>query len=416
MRQTYALAFYCRASEKDKNGLSPILVSISINSNRQWVQTKFRAKPEEFKKAMSSPKDHPIKRYISTLRQTFDDIQSDLMVAGIPVTAPNLKKYYVEGGVNRAVSFDEVANEYLTLQAQRVGAKNNPITQDTYNRYVKTVSMFKEANSLTGTESVRIIDNAHVRRYIVWLGEKYDNATSCNYLQKLKALFKYAFENARILIQPFAGIKIKKGEKDEIKYLTEDEVERIRTKDLHCERLEKVRDVFVFACYTGLGFADISILEPSDFKTNNQNQVYISKRRVKTGLYFTVPILPVPLEIAKKYNYQLPVISNAKTNAFLKEIQTLCGIELNLTYYVARHTAAVYLLNNHVPIETVSRVLGHKEGSKETKTYAKFLNQTVFDDFLDLDGGTEIDKDWIELVQSSISTKGNGEQLIKKGD
>ena len=411
-RQTLAVSFYCRESEKDRNGQAPVLVSISVNGERQWCQTKFKASPGEWKKAMASAKDHPLKHYVATLRENFDTLKAELIREGLPITAKNLKYYFQKGGVNDTHTFDEIADEYLALQAQRIGAKNNSITKDTYNRYIKTVSMFKTCNTLTGSEPIRTIDNAHVRKYVVWLGERYDNATSCNYLQKLKALFKYAFESGKIQVQPFAGIKIKKGEKDEIKYLTMDEVEKIRKKDLHCERLEKVRDVFVFACYTGLGFADISRLMPSDFQTNDQNQIYLQKRRVKTGVIFTVPVLPLPLEIAQKYNYQLPVISNQKTNSFLKEIQVLCGIEKNLTYYMARHTAAVYLLNNHVPIETVSRVLGHKEGSKETKIYAKFLNQTVFDDFLDLDGGKEPDKEWVELMKSTVTTKDNGKKLI----
>lgn len=404
-RMTYALAFYCRESDKDKKGLAPILVSISINCERQWLQTKFKANPAEFKKAMTSPKDHPLKKYVQTLRQTLDDIYADLMAEGIPQTAENLKKYYLKGGVRKTLTFDEISQEYLALQAQRVDSKNNPITMDTYNRYQKTVKMFKEANALTGTEPARSISSEHIIRYQNWLGQKYDNATSCNYLQKLKALFKYAFESGKISTQPFVGIRIKKGEKDVIKYLTQEELSVLKSKPMPCERLEEVRDVFVFGCYTGLGFADIKALQPEDFRTADTNQVYIKKRRQKTGIFFTVPLLPPALEIAQKYDFKLPVKSNQKTNAYLKEVQTLCGLEKELTYYMSRHTAAVYLLNSHVPIETVGKILGHKEGSKETKTYAKMLDSTVFDDMLNLemDEFGEVSPDveaWNKLLSS----------------
>lgn len=146
------------------------------------------------------------------------------------------------------------------------------------------------------------------------------------------------------------------------------------------ERLEKVRDLFLFQCYTALSYCDMELLEPADFQTNGEGVLFIEKKRKKTGIPFLVVLLPDALEIAKKYEFQLPTISNQKYNAYLKEVATLCGIEKKIHSHIGRHTAATYLLNKGVSMEIVAKVLGHAT-TAQTRHYAKLLDSSVFNEF-----------------------------------
>lgn len=390
IRQTNSSAYYCRQSDVNKQGLAPILISISINGDRQYITTQFKAKPDEFKKSMASKRDNPIKSYVESLRQKLNSLQEEMMMANIELTAKSLKEYYMRGGVNKIYTLNDLFKEYQSIQHTRVNAPHDSITSDTYNRYVKTVEMFFDANpDLKPDMSAKTVTREHMLKYKAWLAERYEPTTSCNYLQKIKTYFLYAFECGKIPSFPFRGIHIDRGQKEgNIKYLTEEELDIIKNKKMPIDRLEKVKDIFLFACYTGLGFKDIVALNATDIQENKNGQLYINKQRIKTGIYYTTVLLQDANDIIVKYNYKLPVISNQKTNAYLKEIQEICGLNKNLTYYMARHTAATYLLNHHVPLETVSKILGHKS-TRETTKYAKLLDETVFKDTLDLSDAYE---------------------------
>lgn len=390
-RQTHNIAFYCRPSEMDIHGKAPVIISISINGDRQFIQTQVKECPEEFKKAMESKRSHPIKDRCKVLERKLNDLEDEMMMANIPLTATGLKQYFKRGGVNQVYTLNDLFTEYLSIQNKRVGVN---LTKDTYNRYVKASKYFLELNHLSGEEPATIATNQHALNMQAELNKIYDLATSCNYLQKAKTFFKYAFESGKIAVQPFASIHIAKGDKDDaIKYLTESQIDQIRQAKMPNERLERVRDAFLFACFTGLGFADIAALEPEDYLVNSRGMTYIHKRRIKTGVMFTTVLLQDALSIAQKYDYQIPISSNQKFNSYLKEIATLANLDesINLTYYMARHTAATYLLNHSVSLEVTSKILGHKS-TKETIKYAKLLDDSVFNAVTDL---VEIkDFDW----------------------
>ena len=124
----------------------------------------------------------------------------------------------------------------------------------------------------------------------------------------------------------------------------------------------------------------MALLEPKDFKSNEEGIQYLRKNRKKTGVEFFIVLLPEALAIAKKYDYKLPLLSNVKYNAYLKEIGSICKIEKPLHSHIGRHTAATYLLNKSVPMEMVAKVLGHST-TAQTRHYAKLLDRSVFDEF-----------------------------------
>ena len=163
--------------------------------------------------------------------------------------------------------------------------------------------------------------------------------------------------------------------------MTDEEVERIKTVHLSSDKLERVRDLFLFQCRTALSYVDMSLLEPEDFKIDSVDGIlYINKKRKKNGMEFFVVVLPEPLAIAQKYNYRLPIISCQRYNDYLKEIGTLCNIDKPMHSHIARHTAATWLLNHSVPMPVVQKCLGHQPGSPATRHYAKLLDRSVIDE------------------------------------
>lgn len=179
------------------------------------------------------------------------------------------------------------------------------------------------------------------------------------------------------------------------------ELDSISEKRFVSERLNQVRDVFLFSCYTGLAYADVNKLKRSEISTGIDSQKWIFTTRKKTDTASRIPLLPVALELLKKYeDYPacinegklLPVLSNQKMNAYLKEIADVCGIEKELTFHIARHTfATTVTLANRVSIESVSKMLGHKN-IRTTQHYAKILDSTVSRDMDMLRGKMEAKK------------------------
>ena len=174
-------------------------------------------------------------------------------------------------------------------------------------------------------------------------------------------------------------------------YLTEDEIKIILKKKMVSERLEHVRDLFVFSCFCGLAYSDVANLRQENIQKSFDGNLWIITKRVKTNTDVNVPLLDIPKMILKKYKGKLPdgkilpVISNQKLNAYLKEIADICGIKKNLTFHLARHTfATTTTLSKGVPIETVSKMLGHTN-IETTQIYARITNSKIGSDMQGLD-------------------------------
>jgi integrase len=187
-------------------------------------------------------------------------------------------------------------------------------------------------------------------------------------------------------------------EESDRRYLTADELRCISEREFGIERVNQVRDMFLFSCYTGLAYADIKKLSKEDLDYRADGRVWVITKRQKTKNESRVPLLPLALALLQKYSDHpecsgtatvLPVLSNQKMNGYLKEIGNLSGVEKALTTHVARHTFATTVTSNKgVPLESVSKRLGHKN-IKETQRYAKILDEKIeadmkklFDQFL----------------------------------
>jgi site-specific recombinase XerD len=252
------------------------------------------------------------------------------------------------------------------------------------------------------------IDHAFITDYEFWLRSVRNcaNNTAVKYIKNFNKIIKLCLANDWLEKNPFANYKSKVKEVERV-YLTENEIQSIIEKDFKTERLSVVRDIFLFSCFTGLAYIDVKNLTKSHISFGIDGEKWIFTHRQKTESASKIPILPVTQMIIEKYENHpqcnneyklLPILSNQKMNAYLKEIAGVCEIEKELTFHIARHTfATTVTLTNGVPIESVSKMLGHKN-LRTTQHYAKVLDRKVSDDM-------KILKDKFSILDNNILKK-----------
>lgn len=224
--------------------------------------------------------------------------------------------------------------------------------------------------------------------YFLKVDEKIGHNTVMKYIRNLRKVMNMCVTNEWIQRNPFTNFRCA-NKKVEREILTQEELHILHEKEFSIQRLEAVRDIFLFCCYTGYAFVDVEKLTPGDILTGIDGEKWIFTKRQKTKQKSNVPLLPPAMDIISKYQDHeycrvkgklLPVKSNQKMNAYLKEIADLCGIQKKLTMHIARHTfATTVTLANGVPIESVSSMLGHSS-IKTTQIYAKVIEKKVSED------------------------------------
>ena len=199
-----------------------------------------------------------------------------------------------------------------------------------------------------------------------------------NYHKILRMYTRQAFLLGYIASDPYGHplCKFKRGNYKERRPLSEDELVQLRNLNDLPEKLERVRDLFIFCAYTGLAYADSQIFDYKSMTETVNGQTYIDGKRVKTGCSFFTPILPPAMKVLKKYKYNLPKISNQKANDYLHVIEVRMELHKPLTTHVARHSFATLVLSHDVPMENVGKMLGQKK-LKTTQIYAKILKSTI---------------------------------------
>lgn len=374
-RLTYTANFYCRASKANRNGDSPIELSIIINGSRTFIQLPIRCKASEFNKLVSSRKSNPIKDYVEETKSKLLEIQVDMLKNNIPFTSSNLREYYKNGGVVEQVyTISNLFDDYIKLIKPRIGVD---LTEASYNRYIRAKNYLLEyigKDIVLSELTPSIMQGFHID-----LNSKYQESTVCGIMTRVKTIIKYALDNGKISKNPFINIKYGKGRK-EIHYLTQEELNTIYNLKLDNKSLEDIRDCFILQASTGLSYIDLLNLKKEDIQIAEDSTHYIVKNRHKTNIQYTTVVLPMGVEVLKKHNYQLRVISNQKYNLMLKNIQALAGIDTNITSHLARKTFATLALQRGVRMETVSKMLGHSNISTTSSAYAKLLNKTVIEE------------------------------------
>lgn len=216
----------------------------------------------------------------------------------------------------------------------------------------------------------------HILEFDEWLHDGSRTDVSVHtYHKHLRKVTRYLRMADMIPADPYERVKLSRGKSKERQPLTEDELDRLRAIKL-TEPMDHVRDLFIFAAYTGLAYCDVQVFNFDQMTEKIDNIYYIDGERLKTGTKFFTPILNPAMEVLKKYDYNLPKITNQKGNEYLHLIQHAMGLRKSLTFHVARHSFATLAISHGVPIEDVARMLGH-EDIRTTQIYAKILKTTI---------------------------------------
>jgi site-specific recombinase XerD len=318
------------------------------------------------------------------------DYQRELMNEGKPITLENFKAKWYGISLERSVMIMEVFKQHNEQMKALVNREFSPLTLERYETSFRHTQEFMKWKYKIEDIDIKELNYEFITNYEFWLKSirKCDHNTSIKYLSNFKKIVHICIKNGWLTRDPFVGFKMAKREVER-PFLVEEELNKIINKKFLMPRMSQVRDIFIFCCYTGLAYADVEKLTREEVTIGIDGEKWIWTSRQKTDSTTRVPLLPPALEILERYKDDpqcvnrgrlLPVLSNQKMNTYLKEIADTCGITKKMTFHTARHTfATTVTLTNGVPIETVSKMLGHRN-LKTTQHYAKILDLKVSED------------------------------------
>ncbi|MCU4174005.1 site-specific integrase [Carboxylicivirga sp. N1Y90] len=376
-----------------KNGAVPICIRLTLNQSRAEVSTGITISPsswDEVRQLIAEDNrdaevyNNRLKKMISKLQ----DIYNRLVSVGDEFDIVDIKNEFI--GEKRTKGILEVFDYYLKTIENNIGHGYAFSTLQHYR--VSRKKLYQFMMSVFNRQDVKLsqIDYNFLNQLDMYLKTEFKvhQNTAWNYHKHLRRVLNLAISMNYISKNPYSNFKVKLLEPHR-DFLTMGELKQIEIKNIELERLSIVRDVFVFACYTGLSFADVSKLKNDHIQIRDDGNTWIIINRTKTKSKCIIPLFTKALQIIKKYKEYpqsmlngkvLPVSSNQKLNCYLKELAVICGVKKNLTMHMARHTFATTItLSNGVPIETVSRILGHNS-LKVTQIYARVLENKVSED------------------------------------
>ena len=391
MNQTFSILFFIVKSKAKPDGSVPIYLRITIDGRRSEIASKRYVSPDKWNSV--SQKVHgntesvkAINSFLKTMEQQVFDAYKELMEEHAMVTAESLKNR-LTGNEQRQRMLIEIVRHHNDCIEKLIGKDYSKPTLTKYNTTKSHLQDFIKWKYRISDINIDQLDFEFLSNFEFYLKteKKVGHNTTAKYISNTRKIINECISKGWLKNDPFRNYKIKVHETTPI-FLTEEELEKIETKEFSIKRLSLVKDMFIFSCYTGLSFIDVTNLTPHQISTGIDGKKWIFTRRQKEDTASNIPLLPKVMDIIKKYaddpksvnkGRLLPMLSNQKMNAYLKEIADLCGINKELTYHCARHTfATTVTLSNGIPIESVSKMLGHKK-IQTTQHYAKILDKKV---------------------------------------
>ena len=394
MKYDLNLLFVLRKAQADKRGFAPIYLRITVNGERSELSVSRKIESLKWDAKLQraigrSESARTLNDYLDSLENQLKRNFNSLLDDQKEISASILRDILI-GKHQKEHTLIAVFEENNKLIKLEEGSK---YVKTTISKYVTTLDRIKDFIKVSYNSNDLKLDKLDVnfiRRFEIYLRTEYhiNDSTTMKYLKNLKRVIHYAMGLGYIEIDPFRQYKtaykqVNRG------YLTNEELRIIEEKNFKIKRLDGVRDVFVFVCYTGLSYSDLKLLSPNSISKGIDGKNWIIYEREKTGVRASIPILPVAQQIIDKYkndpecianNILLPVKSNQKLNSYLSEIAELCGIDKHITMHLGRHTfATTVTLTNGVPIETVSKMLGHSS-LKTTQIYSKVVDTKIAED------------------------------------
>lgn len=388
--QIYSIRFVIKRG-KSKNGKSPLVCRITVNGKRVEIAMKKSIELGKWSAASGRAKGNSEEaRVINThIDLTTNEIMrhhNKLVMEGKPTDAQSIKNSFL-GLTEKKYSLIETFNYHNERMKSVIGID---VELGTYKKFETVLGKIERFIEKFYHRDDLFLDELNFKfitdfEFFMKTEDSVKHNTALRYIRCLKKIIILALNNEWITRNPFVNYKCQYTRVNR-EVLTDEELTTMWKKDIGIPRLDEVKDIFLFCCYSGYAFIDVEKLSRKDLGRGIDGDFWIFTERKKTGVTSNVPMLPKAMEIIHKYadhkgcinsDKLLPVKSNQKMNAYLKEVAAICGITKNLTMHMARHTfATTVTLSNGVPIETVSKMLGHTKLAT-TQIYAQVLDNKV---------------------------------------
>jgi len=351
----------------------------------QWDSAKSRLKS-------SAEGAFTTNKLLSALQTKVTEIYTDCLKQDLPLTAQQIKAKLKSPG-ELSEYLVRLIHHHNAYVKRKVGIEVSKATHTKYETLLLKVKGYLRKQYKTGDIALDQLNKGFLMGFELYLkaDEGIGHNTAIKYIQFLKRVINYGIGMEWLKHDPFKAFKCTLHQVIR-ECLTQEEIDRIHSKQFASLRLEVVRDIFVFSCYTGLAYADVKKLKQSEIVKGIDGKQWVQTYRAKTNTRVPIPLLPQALQLIEKYagakktakELIFPVPSNQKMNAYLKEIADVCGITKTLTFHIARHSfATTVTLSNGVPIETVSKLLGHTN-IKTTQIYSKVVDAKISNDMSNL--------------------------------
>lgn len=392
---TFKILFYLRKNYLNKEGKACIMIRITLNGDISQFSSKLSIEPKNWdtknnKVIGKTTLARQLNSLLEEINRSIRNCYHEIEVRESYVTAEKVRNLFL-GFETKQRSLLELFRRHNDDFSKLIGVSKSKSTLEKYQRCYHRLEDFMKSQYRISDIAIKEIKHEFITDFETYLraNSKCNENTTAKFMQTFRRIILIAKNNGWIFVDPFSNYKIRLKRVDR-GYLTDQEIQRILNKEFSTSRLEQVRDLFIFSCFTGLSYIDVKQLRSKDICLSFDNKPWIMTRRQKTDTPVNVPLLKIPLSILEKYegslpnDLLLPVLSNQKMNAYLKEIADLCGIEKNITFHLARHTfATTTTLSKGIPIETVSKMLGHTNIST-TQIYARITNEKIRKDMAHL--------------------------------
>jgi site-specific recombinase XerD len=393
-RATFTILFFAKWKKLLRNGEAPIYMRLTINGTSAEVSLKRSIDPSNWdaprnKAKGKSQQASDLNDYLNSVRGQIYTHQQIMQERGKVINAKTLLNEFLGIG-EKQWSLVELFKQHNEDMAKLVGKEYSPLTLQRFEAGLKHIETFCKLQYKNEQLPLQEVSAKFIKEFEFYLKSTANcqHNSAMKHVKALKKIIRIAIANDFIKKDPFFNYKITQKEVER-EVLNEFELQTMAAKEITIERLDIIRDLFLFQCYTGLAYKDLQTLTKEHIQLGIDGNKWIMKKRGKTGVAFRVPLFPVAERIIKKYvnhpqciisNQLLPVPSNQKMNAYLKELATICGITKTLHTHIARHTfATTVTLANNIPMETVSKLLGHTK-IQTTQIYAKVLETKISDD------------------------------------
>lgn len=413
-RNTFSILVFIHRGKKNKNDECPIYCRLTIQGKSREFSTQIWTVDKKWNSAASkiignNESAKTANNTIESIKTNLYNIRAKLQEQGKLITPEIVVNIHL-GKTGRKHSLMEIHKYHNEQHIKPLIGKD--YSAGTYERYKTSLGhtkRFLKYQYSVDDIPLSELNLAFATNYEFYLKTERECAhnSAIKYIKNLKAVINFAIRKGWLEVNPL-NCFVARLEKVDKGYLTELELQRVETKKFHSERINEIRDAFVFCCYTGLSYSDVYKLNKDNIHIGINGRKHISINRTKTDILAKIPLLDKALEIIDKYSDHpeciyngrlLPIKSNQKHNEYLKEIAEICEIDKNLTTHIARHTFATLMLTKKVSMESVSSMLGHTS-LKTTQIYAKIVAEKIN---TEMDLANDLLKNEVKINAKNIS-------------